>query len=151
MSHRDTIIFAASARLPFHGIQLHLVGKGFLRGENAFTLQVAVHHDNDSFIISQIADKTGHGALLCQLAGHLAAVAGYHFIPAALLGAYHAGNKNTVPLDAVGHFQHGLVHPHLKGMIGKVADLVQRDVHNRFSLCYVPFLLRDKQLIYRGQ
>ena len=78
-------------------------------------------------------------------------MAGYHLIAAAVLGAHHAGDKDAVLPDAVGHFHHGLVQPHLKRVVGKVADLGERNVYYGFPLGGVTLLLRSKKLIYRGQ
>ena len=51
VSHRDTIFFAWSTRLPPHSVQLHFISKCLFRGQNFLPLEVAVHHDNDGFIV----------------------------------------------------------------------------------------------------
>ena len=55
------IFLARSARLSFHRIQLHLKSKSPLAGEKAFTLYVAVYHDDHGGVIIHIADDNGHG------------------------------------------------------------------------------------------
>ena len=60
-----------------HGIQLHLISKGPLAGEQAFTLQVAVHHNDGGGIVVQIPDNDRHGLFLSQFAGSVPPVSGY--------------------------------------------------------------------------
>ena len=114
-------------------------------------MQVGIHHYYDGLIIREIAHEAGHGLLLSQLTGGLTPVAGDHFIAAVRLLPHHAGDKHTILPDTVGHLHHGVIHSYLERMVGKVADLAQRNIQDGFSFRAVTLLLRGKQVIERGQ
>ena len=77
-----TIFFRRSASLSLHGLQLHLISKSPLTGEQAFPLQIAVNHDNGGLVIVQIPDNNRHGILASQFAGPVPPVPGDQLIAA---------------------------------------------------------------------
>ena len=147
LQHCCRIIFARSTSLPPHGVQLHFVGKRLFRGQNALTLEIAVHHDNDGFIVGQLPDDAGHRGQFRQLRRKLAAVAGHHLITAVRHGPHQHGRENTALPDALHHLLHFLVHPHLKRVVWKVADFSDGQVGHIAALGVVPFLLGGEHTI----
>ena len=133
--------------LPSHGIQLHFVRKSLFRRQYTLALEIAVHHDNNGFVIREVAHDAGDRVPSCQFAGQLAPVPRYHLIAAVLQLPHKPRHQNAVQLHALHHFHHGIVLPHLEGVVRKVADLVQRKVQHHIPLGCVPLLLRGKQTI----
>ena len=85
------------------------VGKSPLVGEQAFPLQVAVHHNDGGGIIVQVSDNDRHGFFLSQLTGPVSPVTGYQLIAALRVRAGNRRNQNTVLPHTVGGLHHGLV------------------------------------------
>ena len=137
--------------MPFHGFQLHLIGKRLFGWQYLFPLKVAVHHDDDGLIVCQLPDDTGHSRQARQLCRPLAPVAGHHLITAVRHGPDQGGDQDAVLLYTVCQFQHTLVHPHLERVVGKVADFFRREVGHIAALGVVPLLLGGEYAIYRGQ
>ena len=54
--------------------QLQLIGKGFFAGQKVFPLNVAVHHQNYSLVISHVPYKDGQFFHPHQLRRHLAPI-----------------------------------------------------------------------------
>ena len=54
-------IFRRPASLPFHGVQLQLVGFGFLAGQQVLAVDVIVHHKDVRLLVTVIADDDGTG------------------------------------------------------------------------------------------
>ena len=144
------IFFGWASRLPPHRLQLHLVGLCLLRGQQLLPLEVAVHHDDDRFIVAQVSDNAGQRVPACQRRCHLASVAGDQLI-AAVRGADHCRNQNAELLDAFCHLVHSVVLNHPEGMIREVVDLVQGNVDDLLPLGVVALLLCRKEIIERGQ
>lgn len=63
----DRIIFACSVHLLPNRVLFHLILKRFFLVEKLFKLEIAVHHDNDCFIICQILDNVGRHMASRQL------------------------------------------------------------------------------------
>ena len=55
-----TIFLGWPPGLPFQGFQLHPISKSPLAGEQAFTLYVAVNHDDCRRIVVKVAHDDGH-------------------------------------------------------------------------------------------
>ena len=147
VSQWDTIFFTRSTRLPSHGIQLHFVRKSLFRRQYALALEIAVHHDDDRFIIRQVPHDAGEGIQSGQPAGQLAPVSRHHLIAAVLQLPHKPRHQDAVLPHALRHFQHGLVLLYLEGMLRKIADLGNRYVLHAVALGFVPLLLRGKQAI----
>ena len=133
--------------LPFHRVQLHLIGKRLLRGQDLLPLQVGIHHDDRGFIVGELPHNAGDFRKPRQIRRRFPAVPGHHLIAALRLGSYQGRNQNAVLLHAFRHFLHGCVHPHLKRVIREVADFRGRKIDNFFKPCLGPFFLRGKQVI----
>ena len=113
--------------------------------------EIAVHHDNNGFIVCEVAHNAGNRVPSCQPAGQLTPVSRHHLITAVRQLAHKPRHQNAVQLHALHHFHHGIVLPHLEGVVRKVADLVQRKVQHHIPLGCVPLLLRGEQAIERCQ
>ena len=146
-----TISFGGSPGLPFHGLQLHLVGEGSLAGEQAFPLEIAVHHDDGGGIIVQVPDNDRHGFFLGQLTGPVPPVPGYQLIAAFRVRAGNSRNQNTVLPHTVGSLHHGLVILDFKGMIFERVQLRQRNFLDLLQLGILASFFGGKQIIYRDQ
>ena len=110
------------------GLQKKLLFFWLEKRQDVLSLQIAVHHDDRGSIIVQIADDCGKLAQSGKLGGPLAPVTGYDLILAVCPLADDCGNKNAVCLDTLNGLLHLFIVPHLKGMVGKVMELGERDV-----------------------
>ena len=72
--------------MPFHGVQLQLVGFGFLAGQQVLAVDVVIHHQNVRFLIAVIADDNGAGIQPHGFRAVIAPVAGDDLIPASVAG-----------------------------------------------------------------
>ncbi len=135
----------------FHSIQLHLVGKGPFTGEQAFSLQVAVNHNDRGGIIIQIPNNDRHGLLVCQLTGSVPPVSGYQLITALRVRSSNRRNQNTILLDTVSGLHHGFVILDFEWVVLKGMQFRQRNLLNLFQLCILTAFFGGEQIIYRGQ
>ena len=87
--------------LPLHGVQLQLVGFGFLTGQQVLTVDVVVYHQNVRFLIAVIADDDGAGIQSHGFRTVIAPVAGNDLVSATLAGADDQRLGNPDVLDAV--------------------------------------------------
>ena len=94
-------IFRRPSSLPFHGIQLQLVGFGFLAGQQILAVDVVVHHKDVRFLVAVIADNDGAGIQPHRFRAVIAPVAGNDLIAAALTGPDDQRLGNPDMLDAV--------------------------------------------------
>ena len=92
-----------------HSLQFHLISESSLTGEQAFTLQVAVHHNDRGGIIIQIPDNDRHGFFLSQFTGPVPPVSGYQLIAALRVRSCNRRNQHTILSDTVRSFQHGFI------------------------------------------
>ena len=69
-------------------------------------------------------------------------MSGDDLVAAVLTGTDDGGNENAVLPDALRRFLHGLVVPHLEGVIGEVVQHRQGQLHD-------PFLLRKRRSLLR--
>ena len=135
----------------FNSLQLHLVSKGPLAGEQAFPLQVAVHHDDGGGIIVQVSDNDRHGFFLGQLTGPVPPVTGHQLIAALRVRAGNRRNQNTVLPNTVGGLHHGLVILDFEGVVLERMQLRQRDFPYFFQLGILAAFLSGKQVIVWSQ
>ena len=87
--------------LPFHGVQLQLVGFGFLAGQQVLTVDVVVHHKDVRFLVAVIADDDGAGVQPHGLRAVIAPVAGNDLISASITGADDQRLRDADVLNAV--------------------------------------------------
>ena len=135
----------------FHGIQLHLIGKGPFAWKKAFSLQVAVNHNNCGGIIIQITDNDRHSLLFCQFTGSVPPVSGYQLITALRVRPGNRRNQNTILLDTVSGLHHGFVILDFEWVILKRMQFRQWNFLNLFQLCILATFFGGEQIIYRGQ
>ena len=135
----------------FHGIQLHFISKCSFTGEQTFSLQVAVNHNDRGGIIIQIPNNDRHGLLFCQLTGSVPPVSGYQLITALRVRSSNRRNQNAILLDTVCGLHHGFVILDFEWMPFERVQFRQRDFYYFFSLSIGTALLRRKQIIYRCQ
>ena len=116
-----TIFLGWPPGLPFQGFQLHPISKSPLAGEQAFTLYVAVNHDDCRRIVVKVADNNGHGFKPCQFTSALASVSRNQLIPALLTGTGDGGDEYAILSDAVGGVKHTfIVHDFERMMLERV-------------------------------
>ena len=86
-----------ASRLP-HAVGCHnrRIGKGPLTWKQAFSLQVAVNHNNCGSVIVQITDNYRHGLFFCQFTCSVPSVSGHQFITTLRVRAGNRWNQNTV-------------------------------------------------------
>ena len=131
----------------FYSLQLHLISKSSLAGEQAFSLQVAVNHDDGGLVIIQVADNDRHGILASQFAGPLTPVPGHQLIAAVRVRAGNGRDQYAILPDAVGSLHHGLIVLDLKGVILERVQLRQGNFHDFFTLGVGAAFLGGKQVI----
>ena len=120
----------------FHSFQLHFIGKGSLTWKQAFSLQVAVNHNNCGCIIVQITDNYRHGLFFCQLTGSAPPVSGYQLIAALRVWSGNRRNQNAILLDTVSGLHHGFVILDFEWMVPKGMQFRQRNFLNLFQHFY---------------
>ena len=96
-------------------------------------------------------DDTGHHGQSRQIRRHFSPVPRYHPIAIVQHGSHQYRGKNALLFHTVRQFRHALVHPHLERVVREVADFGGGEVGRIAALGVVPFLLRGKHTIYRGQ
>ena len=106
-----------SCSLMFNGFQLHFVGKSPFTGEQIFSLQIAVNHNNCGSIVIQVAHNDRHGFFSGQFAGSAASVTGYQLITAIRQWSGNRRNQHTILFDAVCGFYHCIIILDLEGVI----------------------------------
>ena len=135
----------------FHGVQLHLVGKGSFTWEQAFSLQIAVNHNDCGGIIIQIPNNDWHGLLVCQFTGSVPPVSGYQLITTLRVRSSNRRNQNAILLDTVSGLHHGFVILDFEWVVLKGMQFRQRNLLNLFQLCILTAFFGGEQIIYRGQ
>ena len=127
--------------LSFDGLQLHFVRLRPFRGQDVFALDVTVHHEDGGGVVVHLPHNAGHGGKPRQLAAVPAPMSGDDLVAAVLTGADDGGDEYAVLPDALRRFLHGLVVPHLEGVVGEVVQLRQREqrdsilLRSRSGLC----------------
>ena len=81
------IIFRRPSSLSFHGVQLQLVGLGFLAGQQVLAVDVVIHNQNVRFLVAVIADDDRAGIQPHSLRAVISPMAGNDLISAALTGS----------------------------------------------------------------
>lgn len=141
-------IYMEVASLLFsYGIQLHLIGKGFLRWQKLLPLQIRVHHNNGRFFVCQFPDNAGQLQLCNQGTRQLAAVTGDHFVMPILFGTHDGRNQNAMLLYALCHLNHVVIHADFEGVIGEIVNLVNGDFLHYGLTGNIPLLLGGEQAI----
>ena len=135
----------------FHSIQFHFISKCSFTGEETFSLQIAVNHNNCGCIIVQITDNYRHGLFFCQLTGSVPPVSGHQFITALRVRAGNRRNQHTILLDTVCGFHHCFVILDFEWVVLKGMQFRQRNLLNLFQLCILTAFFGGEQIIYRGQ
>ena len=135
----------------FYSLQLHFIGKGPLTWKQAFSLQVAVNHNNCGSVIIQITDNYRHGLFFCQFTCSVPSVSGHQFITTLRVRAGNRRNQHTILLDTVRSFQHGFIILDFERMVLKRVQLRQGNFQHPFPLCIGTAFLGGKQVIYRCQ
>ena len=119
----------------FHGLQFHFISKCSFTGEQTFSLQVTVNHNDRGGIIIQIPNNDRHGLLFCQLTGSVPPVSGYQLITALWVRSSNRRNQNAILLDTVSGLHHGFVILDFEWVVPKGMQLRQRNLLNLFQLC----------------
>ena len=134
-----------------HGFQLHLVGKGPFAGQDIFTLEVAVNHDDRGGIIVQVADNDRHGLHTGDLTGMVAAVSSNQFVSTVWVRPGNRRNQYAVLPDAFGGVCHRFIILDFERVVLKGVELRQRDFHDFFPVFIGAAFFRRKQVIDRCQ
>ena len=135
----------------FDGLQLHAVCKCSFTGEQAFPLQVAVHHNDGGGIIIQVSHNNRHGLFLGKLTGPVPPVSGYQLISALRVRAGNRRNQHTVLPHTVGGLHHGLVILDFEGVVLERMQFRQRDFPYLLQLGILAAFFGGKQVIVWSQ
>jgi len=135
----------------FYSLQLHFIGKGPLTWKQAFSLQVAVNHNNCGSVIVQITDNYRHGLFFCQFTCSVPSVSGHQFITTLRVRSGNRRNQNTILPNTVGGLHHGLVILDFEGMVLERMQLRQRDFPYFFQLGILAAFFGGKQVIVWSQ
>ena len=125
------LIFLWPPRLPFHGLQLHLVRKRLFAGQQVFPLKVAVNHQDHRFIVGHFSHQHRHGGQAQFLRRQTPPMPADQLV-ARPFWPCQQGRQNAVDTDALGKFIHGSVLPHLIGMLFKRRQLVRWKLRDKF-------------------
>ena len=134
-----------------HSLQLHLISKSPLTGKKAFSLKIAVYHDDCGLIVVQVPDNHRHGLFAREFAGPVPPVSGYQLIAAVRVWPCNGGDQNAILPDAVCGLHHGIVILDFEGMVLERVQFRQRYLHNLFPLGVGTAFLGGKQVIDRCQ
>ena len=132
-------------------LQLHLVGKGALAGQDVLALDVAVHHDDGGCVVVQRADDHRHGRKPRQFAAAFAAVSGDQLIAALLAWPRDGRHQHAMLADALGGIQHALVVPHLEGVVPEGMQFGKGYLPHLFPAFIRAAFFGGKQVIERCQ
>ena len=138
--------------LPLHGVQLQLVGFGFLTGQQVLTVDVVVYHQNVRFLIAVIADDDGAGIQSHGFRTVIAPVAGNDLISASVTGADDQRLRDADMLNAV-HEAHQIGCRTVDGvrLAGVWENLCGRDDLNPLLSVGFALCVRFEQVIVPGQ
>lgn len=117
-------------------LQLHFIRLRPFRGQDILPLDVAVHHEDGGGVVVHLADDAGQILKPRQFAAVLAAVSRHDLISAVLAGADDGGDEYAVLPDALRRFLHGLVVPHLEGVVGEVVQPGEWNMNDHFLLWF---------------
>ena len=95
----------------------HLIRLCTLAGQNVLALQIAVHHDDDSFVIVQITDNGGNLVHPRQLTGALPPMPGHNFISAVRHRSGDNRHQHSIFLHALHRFHHPVIVQYAEWMI----------------------------------
>ena len=140
-----------SASLSFYGFQLHLIGFRAFARQNIFSLEIAIHHDDDGFIIIKISDDNRHFIHTRKLTGTFSPVSGDDFIAAILQRTRNRGNQYAVFLDTLHSLHHAVVVHNAEGVIFERMQLAERDSLNLLMRFTTSDFLGGKEIIVGGQ
>ena len=87
--------------MPFHGVQLQLVGAGFLAWQQVLAVDVVVHHQNVRLLVRVLADNDRAGFQPHRFRAVVAAMPSDDLVGIALARAHDHRLRNAVALDAV--------------------------------------------------
>ena len=107
-----------------------LMQKSYIDYAMSVIIARALPDVRDGLLIGEISHNARDFRKPRQIRRCFPAVSGHHFIAAWPLGPHQGGHQYAVLLHALRHFLHGRVHPHLKRVIGKVADFCGVQIDN---------------------
>ena len=131
-------------------VLFHLVRECLFARQDMLSLQIAVHHRDDGFLIRKISYDHRHGAHAESTAGSQSAVAGYQLV-AALRGSCKRGDQHARFPDAFFQSFHFFILHNFEWVLLERFQFVKgKLVH--FRLFRVePLLGAHKELIVSGQ
>ena len=118
-----TIFFNRSSRLSFHRIEFHFIDKSPFARQQLLTLQIAVHHDNCSGIVVEVANDDRHGFLARQLGRMMPPVSSDQLIAAVRIRTRNRGDKHAILAHTVYCVLHRRIVLNLEGMISERMQL----------------------------
>ena len=119
-------------------VQFHLVSLGPFAGQDIFSLQITVYHDDSRGDAINVTDDDRHGLQSCKLTSVLTPMTGDQLVASILTRSGYGRNKNTILLDAFNGLLHGVIIPHGKRMIRERMKLGKLYAFNHFG-CVVRF------------
>ena len=133
------------------GLKFHLVSKCLFRRQDMLSLQVAVHHRDNGFLVGKITDDHGHCFHTERAAGSKPSVSGNQLISAAVLRTCQRRSKNAGIGNALHQLGHFFIVLHLERVILKGRKLCQRNLLDLWFPDIRTFLIVHEQLIVAGQ
>ena len=122
-------------------VQLHLVRRRTLAGEDTLTLQIAVYHENHRLIVCQVSYDNRNLFEPCQFTGVKPTMTGDHLIAAVRSRPHDGGIENAELLNTVYRLLHQLIVHHAKGMPLKGMDFGNRYLSDFLRLSGFVFFL----------
>ena len=150
---RNTPLLANLARsfsLVSECLHFHLVRKRLFAGENVLSLQIAVHHRDDGFLVRERSYNHRNGAHTERAAGGQSAVSGDQLV-AVLCGSCQRWEQHTRYPDAFFQPFHFFILHDLERVIFKRLQLVERKLVHLWLFRVEPLLCAHKELIVPGQ
>ena len=131
----------------FYRFQLHFVGESPLAGQDILTLEIAIHHEQNSGIIIHLTDDNRQSIQPGKLCSVLAAVPGDDLIATFRAWTCNQRRKHTVLLHAFHRALHGFIVQDLKGVVLEREQLSNGDLLHLLPLLFLSGFFRGENVI----
>ena len=136
-----------SSNSSFDCFQLHLVSESPFTGQNVLTLEIAVHHEQNSGIIIHLTDDNGQGIQPGKLCSVLTAVPGDDLVATLRAWTCNQRRKHAVLFHALHRALHGFIIQNLKGVVLEGEQLSNGDLLHLLPLLLLSGFFRGENII----
>ena len=131
----------------FYCIQLHLVRKCPLAGQDVFSLQIGIDHQYRGGIILHISHNDRHGVQICKLCGVFPTMPGDDLIAALWSGAGNQRRKHTELRNAFHRPGHGIIVQNFERVVFEREKFADGNLLYLLPLFFLPGFFGRKNII----